>query len=311
MRHVRTRHLRTLTLCLLAAFALTAIAATTASAEKLPAWGQCEPTESGTGGRYADAACTQPVKKVYGSYPGGFEWHPLGTEKHSSLEYEERDGPQPVDEATITLHNGQQIVCEGLAGETQIVLNGPHVTTKAPHFEFGGCHDSEGECHTTDTIVSAGIGDATAWYHGAEEEPGTWDGTTSFIEGKTNPSPVVGILYKTEHPREPFLQQIDCEGEAIHAIAVGGDKSGEELTVELSPVNTMSKAFTGDLRQSGGVQLPAALEGHATKPIEALVNAERWETIGFEATMLFPATYAGFDNAYNDNREELELKATP
>jgi hypothetical protein len=38
------RNVRTLGIRLVAAFALTATAAATASAEELPAWGQCEPT---------------------------------------------------------------------------------------------------------------------------------------------------------------------------------------------------------------------------------------------------------------------------
>jgi hypothetical protein len=302
---------RTLGLCLIAAFALTATAAATASAEELPAWGQCEPTESGTGGRYADANCTQPVRTVYGQYPGGFEWHPLGTENYSALMYEEDNRPQPVNEATITLANGQEIKCEGLFPGTQIVLNGPHVITKAPYFEVDGCHTSEGECHSTDTLAFAGIGSKTAWRNGIEDEPGTWKGTMSYIEGKKSANPVMGIVYKTEHPREPFLAQIVCEGEAIHGLAVGGKKSGEELTTELTPVNVMSGSFTADLRQSGGVQLPSALEGRPTKPIEALVNAERWETVGFEATMLFPEVDAEFGSAYNHKRDEFELKATP
>jgi hypothetical protein len=303
---------RTLGLCLIAAFALTATAAATASAEELPAWGQCEPTESGTGGRYADANCTQPVRKVYGNYPGGYEWHPLASgENHSSLAYREDNGPQPVDEATITLNDGTQIQCEGLVPETRILLNGAHLTTKAPYFEFSGCHTSQGECSTTDAIHLGGIGSNTAWRHGIEEEPGTWTGTASFIEGRTSREPKVGIVYKTEHPRESFLAQIVCEGEGIRAIKVGGERSGEELTLAFTPVNAMSGSFTADLRQSGGVQLPSALEGRPTKPIEALVNAERWETIGFEATMAFPEVSAEFGSAYNHKRNELELKATP
>ena len=43
------KNVRTLGICLIAAFALTAIVATTASAERLPAWGQCEVAENHEG----------------------------------------------------------------------------------------------------------------------------------------------------------------------------------------------------------------------------------------------------------------------
>jgi hypothetical protein len=304
------RYLRVIGLCFIAAAVMVGATAGGASA-KLPEWGQCEPTESGTGGKYDNAVCTLPLKKVSGSYPGAYEWHPLSNEEHSALRYEEENGPQPVDEATITLANGEQIKCEGLVPETQIVLNGPHTITKAPYFEFGGCHTGEGECHSVDSVAFSGIGSENAWRDGIEDEPGTWTGTTSFVEGKESPDPVVGIVYRTERPRERFLQQIVCEGQGIRGMAVGGKKSGEELTTEITPVNTMSASFTADLRQSEGVQLPATLEGHRTKPVEVLVNAERWETIGFEATMLFPEASLGFGSAYNHKRHELELKATP
>ncbi len=62
-------------ICLVAMIAVVAAMAGSASA-KLPEWGKCEASATHEG-KYADAGCTQPVKKVYGKYTGGYEWTPL------------------------------------------------------------------------------------------------------------------------------------------------------------------------------------------------------------------------------------------
>ncbi len=313
------KHLRTLTLSLTAAVAVLAFAAFGASAawakEKLPAWGQCEPAPTHEG-LYGDPNCVEPVKKVFGKTNGSYEWHPLSEEeKHGSkLNYREDNGPQPAGEATITLASGKKVTCEGLVPETQVVLNGAHVTKAAPYFEFGGCHtgatfSNETRCYSTDDIAFAGIGSGDEWRRLFEEETGEWTGTMSFIKGKDTPEPEVGIVYKTENPGERFLQQINCQ-EGL-TLLVGGHKKGEQLTMGITPVNTMTRVYTATFRQAGGVQGPASLESHATKPLQAQINAGAWETIGFEATMLFPEATTEFDSAYNYLREELELKATP
>ncbi len=313
------KHLRTLTLSLTAAVAVLAFAAFGASAawakEKLPTWGQCEPAPTHEG-LYGDPNCVEPVKKVFGKTNGSYEWHPLSEENThgSKLNYEEDNGPQPVDEATITLADGQKITCEGLVPETQVVLNGAHVTRAAPDFEFGGCHTGaayteETTCHSTDTATFGGIGSNDEWRRLFEEETGEWTGTTTFIKGKDTAEPEAGIVYKTENPGERLLQQIVCE-EGL-TLLVGGHKKGEQLTMGITPVNTMTHEYTATFRQSAGVQGPANLEGHATKPLQAQVNAGAWETIGLEATMAFPEVESEGGSAYNHKRNELELKATP
>ncbi len=317
------RYVRMVGLCLVASVALVACTATAASAG-LPEWGKCETTESGTGGKYADAGCTQPVKKVHKSYPGGYEWYSLIEASElsygddSTLNY--AGGSQPVSEMTITFHDGQKISCGALRSGTEIVLTGAHKTTIAPHLAFEGCVDdlSGGECHTLDARSGGEITISTAaWRNGVEKAEGeteygpSWNGTMTYIEGKRTSNPVVGIVYKTQEKHQTFLQQLVCEGSEIHGAVVGGHKSGEELTLSVSPVNMMSPSFTAGMRESEGTQLPAAFEGHPAKPVEALVNAERWETVGFETTMLFPnELYVGRGNP-NDGRKELELKATP
>ncbi len=316
-------------LCLVASVVLVVSSAAAASA-RLPEWGKCEATESGTGGKYADAACTQPVKKVYKSYPGGYEWYPLieasklSYGQDSTLRYTsnafESGILQPVKEMTITFHDGQRISCEGLRSETVIVLTGAHTTTIAPRLAFRGCveESSGGECGTLDRRSPGEITVSTAaWRNGVEKAEGeteygpSWNGTMTYIEGKRTSDPVVGIVYKTQEKHQTFLQQLVCEESEIRGAVVGGHRNGEELTLSISPVNTMSPSFTAGMRQSEGTQLPAAFEGRPAKPVEALVNAERWETVGFETTMLFPTElYVGPIN-HNSEREELELKATP
>jgi len=301
------------------------VAASSASA-KLPEWGRCEASEQHQG-RFADAGCTQPVKKVYGRYTGGYEWRPLSEPEPieepgevSGLDYRTREIPQPSAESTIVFGNGDRIKCSiPLFPETQIRLTGPHMTTEAPYVEFGGCVDERtgGECNSTDEEnFEAGIGDATAWRHGLEQRGPSWTGTMAFISGKHTAEPAVGLVYKTENSKERFLQQIVCSarggGEPL-TIAIGGRKAGEELTMAITPVNAMSESFTASMVQSAGVQGPTSLEGKPTKTFEALVNAHEWQTVGFEASLLFTETYLGpiHEHDQGGNETELELKATP
>ena len=301
--------------CLVATVAVVAGVAGSASAKsptKLPEWGKCEASATHEG-KYADAGCTQPVKKVYKKYTGGYEWTPLveATSGNAGvkLQFTRRSSVEQAP-VSIELANGYTITCgEGLLHETELLLDDATLTT-APFFVYGGCVNSEGGVCTTAAAATAGeINDEKAFFKGLRKEPGSWKGKATFIEGKRGSSPTAGIVYKTEESRGRFFQQIVCEGEAVHAFIIGGDKRGEELTTEIKPVNTMTEEYTAILRQSGGVQLPAALEAHPTKPLEALVNGERWETVGIEATMVFPETVVERPNPFPP--EEVELKATP
>jgi hypothetical protein len=297
--------------CLVMMIVVVAAMAGSASA-RLPEWGKCEASATHEG-KYADAGCTQPVKKVYGKYAGDYEWSPLveGTSgnagAHLAVPRRSHVVQAPV---SIELKDGYSITCStGLFPETEVPLRDA-TSTAAPDFAYGGCINSEGqECVTTGAANEGEINDENAWRKGFEKEPGSWTGKTAFIEGKRGATPAAGIVYKTEEPRGRFFQQIVCEGEAVHAFVIGGDKRGEELTTEIQPVNTMTEEYTAILKQSGGVQLPEALEGRPTKPLEALVNGERWETIGIEATMVFQETVVERPNPFPP--EEVELKATP
>ncbi len=308
------KKVRTLTLCLLAVFALGALLAGTASA-KLPEWGKCEASETHEG-KYADAGCTQPVKKVYGKYSGGYEWTPLveatGGNDGAYLKFsrysEAAQGP-----VSIELASGYKITCgEGLLHETELLLRDATSTT-APEFVYGDCVNSEGGlCTTTGAANAAEIDNNIAFFKGENKEPGSWTGKPTFIEGKHGSMPAVGIVYTAEEKRGRMWQQIACEGEAVHAFVIGGEKGGEELTTQITPVNTMTESYTATLAQKAGVQGPETLEGHATKPLEALVNGEKWETVGFEATMVFPESLVESPNySHGPTGEEVELKATP
>jgi hypothetical protein len=183
-------------------------------------------------------------------------------------------------------------------------------STTAPYFAYGDCVNSEGGfCTTTGASEEGEIENEIAFVDGREKEPGSWTGKPTFVEGKHDSIPTVGMLYKTEESRGRFFEQIICEGEAVHAFIIGGKKRGEELTTEIKPVNTMTKEYTAILTQSEGVQLPAALEGRRTKPLEAFVNGERWETVGIEATMVFPEV--SIESPNSKSLKEVELKATP
>ncbi len=295
---------RTLTLCFTAALAFAAFGGASAAyaKEKLPAWGKCEPSATHEG-HYGDPNCVVPAKKVFGKYNGGYEWTSLAeATSGNDGAYLQFTRFSSVEQApvSIELKSGYSITCsDGLLHETELPL-GDATSTGTPHFTYGGCINSEGHlCTTAGAANEAEIADFAS----------SWKGKPTFIEDKRGSIPTVGIVYKTVESRGRFFQQIVCEGEAVHAFIIGGDKRGEELTTEIKPVNTMSPEYTAILKQSGGVQLPEALEGHPTKPLEALVNGQTWETVGIEATMVFPETIVESPNHFPP--EEVELKATP
>ena len=287
------KQVRTLFVCLLAVFALAALTAGAASAEKLPAWGQCVKTQSGTGGRYADAGCVQPVKKVNGSLPGAYEWYPHEVSPEVGLsEGRLQDRipaeDQPVSQTTITLADGDTITCQPERETTEFFITGPHTTLTAPHLSFEGCRptapESGTECFTSDREEEAEITTYQEWYNYTRREGPTWNGTLTYFEGKRSSDPVVGYVFKTSPKKERFLQQLDCEGGPVQSMLVGGHKGGEELAMQVSPVNAMSASHTFKMSQSGGVGQPTSFEGHPAKPMEAQVNSGSWQPIAYSTS---------------------------
>jgi len=317
------KQVRMLGACLLALFALAAMIAGTASAEKLPAWGQCVKTESGTGGKYADAGCIQPVKKVNGGLPGAYEWYPARVSPEvgageSLLVNHIPAEEQPVSQTTIALADGYTITCEPLRETTEFDITGPHTTLSAPNLSFGGCRPTSPEagveCGTTDRAEEAEITTWQEFYNYVQQEGPTWHGTLTYFEGKRSSDPTVGYVFKTSPKKERFFQQLICEGGPVETMVIGGHKGGEELAMQVSPVNAMSASHTLKMSQSGGVGQPASFEGHPAKPLEAQINAGNWQPIGFETTMVFPETepsYSVTEPRALRNQTEEELKATP
>jgi hypothetical protein len=304
------RYIRMLGACPVMAAVVIATMTGSASA-KLPEWGTC--TASATHeGKYADPGCIQPVKKVYGKYTGSYEWYPLveatSGNPGAELLY---GGGREQSPVTITFKDGYQITCSGgLSEETYGFPLRTARSTTAPDFGFAGCVDSEGGgCTTSGGGNELEIESLPEWEKGEKKEPGSWKGEPKFISGKGGPTPVVGMVYQTEEPRGIFYGHIACEGEAVHAFTIGGEKRGEQLTSQITPVNTMTSEYTATLTQSGGVQGPETLEGHPTKPLYAEVNGNTRETIGIEGAMLFTSIIVESPN--HKPPFEVELKATP
>jgi hypothetical protein len=309
------QHARTLGLCLMAMFVFTALAASTASARSpLPEWGKCEAVEPGQEGRYANAGCTVPVKKVNHAYPGGYEWYSLDngeSRADESLLAYSRHYAQPTPTVTITVGNELKITCrqgnedaEGAQDEFYLGGSGGRAVG-TPYLEFKTCSDNQpGEqkqCHTTDASEDGQIGNETAFIDWYEKEPGAWLGSMAFLEGKNTFAPKVALEWKTEEPREHFFQQLVCIND--YTISIGGGARKEALAAEVTPVNQMSPSFTTKLSPT----LPTV---KGTRPLEAKVNVnETWEPITIEATMVFTEVYPAYGNVNND-KQELELKAT-
>ena len=214
-----------------------------------------------------------------------------------------------MEPASITFADGNQITCDSPAEKYRAFPLREARLATAPLFAFGGCVDSEGGiyCEPLDRRKERSTPNTNTT--GREREPGGWLGQPEFISGKKGSSPAVGMVYTAEEKRGRMFGQITCEGEAVHAFVIGGENKKEQLTAEIKPVNTMASEYTATLTQKAGVQSPETLEGHPTKPLEALVNGQHWETVGIEATQ----RYTEVDVELPNHRPpfEVELKATP
>jgi len=311
---------------------LAAVAASSASA-KLPEWGQCRETASGSDGKYGNANCTQQVKKVYGSYPGAYEWYPLERQPGEIESGQQTKLHSSYDEegtTTFRFASGRELRCTSGYEESRLPLDGANVVTDAIETEWNGCEEPvlelenhgepglgenyPGTCFTP----TGGYGISTEdEYRNGESTPpegATWNGKTEFLGAKTASTPSVGIAYKTNPGKERFFPQIDCEGgenSRSLSIQIGGHKRSEELVAEITPVNTMLQhGFTATLRPQ------------AKGTMEALVNTGEYEPVTIESSIYFGGAvyigpeqrlaweeqYGGPNYRYN---EELELKASP
>ncbi len=293
------RRVRTLTLAILAVTALGAISVSTASA-KLPEWGKCLPTESGSGGKYADSNCVVPVKKVYGKYAGGYEWAP---EPNGAIEFgrrrHEEGFNQPEPGAVIETANGKKITCPGELREESTLFFDSTRTPEIEISEFAGCvNEAHEECR--EPGQDGGFGNYTQAF---EEEEHGWHSKLGYVSGKGTSGAVVGIEFAPNHKHENMFAQILCEGGGISDLTIGGGPHGGNSFIGvISPVNQMTNTYTYTLRQHDGVQSPSQFEKGGVHTLEAFGASSEWEPVGIEATMVF---------AENPNGYEAELKATP
>jgi hypothetical protein len=123
-----------------------------------------------------------------------------------------------------------------------------------------------------------------------------------FVEGKGDPSPVVGLGFKADNDEtgepERFFAPIVCLG-PIGTVWIGGeDKGGNGVVGTLTPVNEMNEAYTLTYSESSpGVQTPDKFAHKKPEVLKAFLH-NKWEPVAFVAQFTFNVG------------EDLELKAS-
>jgi hypothetical protein len=270
------RHLRILGMCMVAVFAIAAVTAAGASAEKLPAWGQCEASETHEG-KYADPGCIEPVKKVYGKTTGGYEWHPLEGRYHF------RNGE--IGPTTFETTNGKKIECPGGTLETQTVDAPNRVSEMLVTFE--GC-ESEGRVCTSEFEAPGVISNHLNWL---EEQ--AIEGEVVYLAGKGTTSPTVGLTLTTEVAGQ-HLFTVVCENElgSVEIGGAGGKKTerskGNTVIGIVSPVDEMTTEYTQTFDQTAGVQEPTAAEKGKAKSLQMFLSNEfKWVQMGLTSAFTY------------------------
>jgi hypothetical protein len=266
---------------LLAIFALAAISASAAARAETLEWGTCYETPHGSGGRYADAGCTEKAGRRQGSY----EWERRERKVH--LSHLEATGAITVETAA-----GEKIRCASFGSESEEVGLGPKAMS-TPLWELEGC-ESEGQPCESDFALDRGeINDDYAWDGEGEPTPG-WVGTLGFVAGEGTSSPVVGVKFEVRN-HERLFEPITCDG-AIGTVWIGGSKKGSDSFIAtVGPVNEMTEEFTWTYSQSTpGVPDPASFEGKKPVFLEAFLK-DHWEPVAMTATFhnTAPAEGAG------------------
>jgi hypothetical protein len=265
---------------LVAVFALGALTAAGASA-KLPEFGGCEAAPNHEG-KYADAGCIEPGKKVYGKYAGGYEWNtetqfepPYGLEGYNF-------DHGPIGPTTFETTSGKTITCTGgELGQLQI-LNSKDVRKILTIFE--GC-ESEGQGCASKFEEAGRITDEVKWASGEG-----FKGELVYVSGKNTTTPTVGLTLTSANAGEPLFTVV-CKG-AIGTVEIGGaggkktEKSKGNTAISLiSPVDEMATEYTQTLAQAGGVQEPGAAE--KGKPLSLQMfsgNDGKWVQLGLAST---------------------------
>jgi hypothetical protein len=289
------KRVRTLGILLAAVFALGAPTAAGASA-KLPEFGGCEAAPNHEG-KYADAGCTEPLKKVYDKYTGGYEWN-TGEQFHRGeglVPYTFEGGE--IGPTTFETTSGKKIECTGgELGETAIL--GPKAVGEVLTF-FTGCEAEGQEC--AGKFLEAGtISDQPVWRVGEG-----FKGELVYVAGKGTSTPTVGLtltafrkageVYEDSHKEivtaTGNLFTVVCEG-PLGTVEIGGaggkkgEKSKGNTVISLiSPIDEMTKEYTQTFAETGGVQEPGAAEKGKPLTLQMFLgNENKWVQMGLAST---------------------------
>lgn len=280
------KHLSRVAFC---ATALVVIALGTASAAQAyrPEWGTCTAT-GGSGGRYADAACTEKATRHRGQWLGGYEWTALSGFRASTPESVGMSGDFVLETAA-----GKRIECPTVWEASNIEIAGPSGAL-TPRWQFIECSSEGQECNTQ--FEEEGEINTIRQLELAEEGKG-WTGRLGFISGKGTPSPVVGMQY-TPAERERLMSPIVCAG-GLGTVWIGGASHGPNSIIsEIQPVNQMASSFTETFSQSApGHGSPERFEAGPRAGLQAFLG-NHWEPVSLTADLSYSF------------RSALELRAT-
>lgn len=284
---------------LAAMLVLGAIATASASAkERLPEFGSCE-AAPGHEGKYDDAGCILPGKKVYGKYAGGYEWHGGGLEG-----YNFEGGP--IGPATFETTTGKSIQCSG--GELyQLQIESSKTVGKILSI-FYGC-ESEGQPCSSKFQGEGEISDEIQWLEGEGLK-----GELVVVSGRKTTTPTIGLTLTAFNQGGPLFTVV-CQG-SLGTVEIGGaggkkaEKSkGNAVVSVISPMDQMVGAgeptggFTQTFAQTSGVQEPAGAEKGKAKSLQMfLSNENRWVQAGMATT---------FQDTPEGGSSPVEIKAVP
>jgi hypothetical protein len=265
-----------------------------AASAKLPEFGRCVATESGTGGHYTDAACVERAHVKHGVLQGSHEWQPL--EEHFNERPIELEGPMVFETAS-----GAKLECATSFPNNVGTLTGPRQTI-TPLWILENCTSEGQECHSAVSINEGEISNENSWLElpGEEGQPDPgWEGSLGFVS-KTG-TPVVGIEYAVKN-HERAYPPISCRG-ALETIWIGGDPKGSNsFASTIGPVDEMTTSFTETLSESApGIVSPAKISGHHKVSFEAFLD-NKWEPV---------AMVGSWHEALEEGELPLEIKAKP
>lgn len=272
------------------------VAVPATAAHRLPEWGRCRATGTGSGGRYGDPGCVVRAGERDGRREGAYEWFPLPSGFRLGL-----SPMTPIGPARFQTAAGKTVECSSPESSGTLRPEGP-AAAGTPLWELKGCQSEGRECHSQ---MAAGLGEITDSYE-AEEEPAEaggpkpgWTGRLGFVT-KSAPAPTVGILYTTDN-RERLTPAVACAAR-VGTIWFGGyPQQPSSFIAVVTPIDTMSFQFTETYSESApGVQSPDRLAGHAPRRLLALIE-NHWEPLAISATFSYEVE--------GDGGEGLEIKA--